>query len=108
MIIFKRHGAQVLFTLMAAAAALGLSGCSALQIQGTGVGGGSSLPVSGMQGTVYGGQQPINGATIQLYAAGMTGYGSAALPLLPTSGVGVVTSDGNGYFTLPAYVCPSN
>jgi len=93
---------------MAAAAALGLSGCSALQIQGTGVGGGSSLPVSGMQGTVYGGQQPINGATIQLYAAGMTGYGSAALPLLPTSGVGVVTSDGNGYFTLPAYVCPSN
>ena len=45
----------------------------------------------------HGGQQPLLGAVVQLYAAGTGGYGTAATPLLPTSGANVVTtSDGSG------------
>ena len=43
-------------------------------------------------GSVYGGQQPVTGATIQLWAVGTTGFGSAATPLIGTT---VTTSDGS-------------
>jgi polygalacturonase len=46
-----------------------------------------------MSGTVRGGQQPVTGSTIQLYAVGTTGDGSAATPLI---GATVTTSDGSG------------
>lgn len=49
--------------------------------------------VSGISGEVRGGQQPVAGATIQLYAVGYSGDGSAAVPLLSTT---VTTSDGSG------------
>jgi hypothetical protein len=53
---------------------------------------------------VHGGQQAVSGSTIQLYAAGATGYGSAATPLLTKT----VTSDGAGNFTITGdYSCPS-
>jgi len=42
----------------------------------------STSPVSGLSGTVHGGQQPITGATIQLYATGALGDGSSSTPLL--------------------------
>jgi hypothetical protein len=48
------------------------------------------------QGTVFGGQQPVSGATIQLYTVGTAGDASAAQPLLTTS----VTTDTNGFFTI--------
>jgi outer membrane biosynthesis protein TonB len=55
-------------------------------------------------GTVNGGQQPVSGSRIQLYAAGTTGPGSAAQPLLGNP----VLSDKNGNFSIPAsYRCPS-
>lgn len=76
-----------------------------------------------VSGVVHGGQQPVTGATIQLYAVGTTGDGSPATPLLTTT---VTTSDGssstnananagNAFNTLPAgsftvtglYTCPS-
>ncbi len=76
-----------------------------------------------IQGTVHGGQQPITGATIQLYAVGTTGYGSTATPLISAT---LTTSDGssllnsnanagNANNTLPAgnftitgdYTCPA-
>jgi len=77
----------------------------------------------GVSGAVHGGQQPVTGSTIQLYAVGYSGDGSAAIPLLSTK---VTTSDGsgnttnsnanagNGYNSLPAgsftltgaYTCP--
>jgi polygalacturonase len=76
-----------------------------------------------MSGKVYGGQQPVTGGLIQLYAVGTTGDGSAATPLIGTT---VTTSDGSGASnsnanagnannTLPAgsftitgdYTCPS-
>jgi len=91
-----------------ALATLVLAGCSGLQMHETGVGPGSPTVVTLMQGIVHGGQQAVTGATIQLYSVGTTGYGSAATPLLPTSGASVVTSDASGSFTLPSYTCSSN
>jgi hypothetical protein len=59
---------------------------------------------AGKQGLVHGGQQPVTNATIQLYAVGTTGDGSAATPLLSPP----VVTDGNGGFNLHgAYTCPS-
>ena len=62
-----------------------------------------------LQGIVHGGQQPVSGATIQLYAAGTPatggGYGLGAVPLI-TGTLPVTDSDGNfnitGDYTLPA------
>ena len=60
--------------------------------------------VTGMRGKVHGGQQPITGSTIQLYAAGTTGDGSAATPLLTTP----VATDSSGDFTITNdYTCPT-
>jgi hypothetical protein len=56
-----------------------------------------------VHGAAYGGQQPVSDATIQLYAVGTAGDGSAATPLLTQA----VTSDANGEFTLSGYVCPT-
>jgi Chitobiase/beta-hexosaminidase C-terminal domain len=57
-----------------------------------------------LHGTVHGGQQPVNGSLLQLYAAGTGGSGSAAHPLLRTP----VQSDSHGNFSIPAsYLCPS-
>jgi sugar lactone lactonase YvrE len=98
--LFLRTGA---FALSLAGAAL-LAGCSA----GMNVAGPRTsspiVPSSGhMQGKVYGGQQPISGATIQLYAVGTTGIGSAATPLLSPP----ATTDSNGSFDITGqYQCP--
>ena len=54
--------------------------------------------------SVHGGQQPVIGATLQLYAVGTTGDGSPASALLTQT----VTSDANGNFEITgAYTCPS-
>ena len=59
--------------------------------------------VLGLQGVVHGGQQPVAGAKVQLYAPGATGYGSAGTLITST------TTDANGNFTLPQpYTCPTN
>jgi len=58
--------------------------------------------ISGLQGTVHGGQQPVGGAVVRLMAPGLTGYGSAPTVLASTTS-GVV----GGGFTLPAYTCPT-
>ena len=50
------------------------------------------------------GKQAIVGATVQLYAAGTTGNGSAGTPLLTSA----LTTDAKGAFTVPAsYSCPA-
>ncbi len=60
--------------------------------------------VTGLHGTIRGGGQGIAGAAIQVYAAGETGSGSAAQPLLATA----VTSDSTGGFVVDgALTCPS-
>ncbi len=86
---------------------LGLAGCAALAGCGNGL---LAVSATGMErlsvrGRVHGGQQPIAGANIALYAAGATGYGVGAQPLLPG---GSVISGADGSFEIAdSYVCPS-
>jgi hypothetical protein len=55
-----------------------------------------------LNGTVQAGTQPVVGASVFLYAAGMSGYASAS------SQIAAATTDKNGKFTVPAgYTCPS-
>jgi sugar lactone lactonase YvrE len=56
-------------------------------------------------GQVHGGQQPVSGATIQLYAVGITGLKSASTPLIAAT----VISDQNGNFSITGdWDCTSN
>jgi streptogramin lyase len=72
----------------------------------------SSSPVSGsiagasLEGRVRGGQQPITGASVYLYAVTTTGYGLASTSLLKSPGY--VTTDSNGDFSITGdYTCPT-
>ena len=95
----------------------GLTGCG----MGTAAPGDSTVSLH-MQGTVHGGQQPVSGSTLQLWAAGNGGNGTAATELLPlgyynpggvtcTQGTancnyGFPVSDSNGNFTITGeYSC---
>ena len=54
-----------------------------------------------VQGHVHGGQQPVSGATIQLYTAGTTGYGTGSTALGSSS-----VTDANGAFNITSnYTC---
>ena len=78
--------------------ALALTGCGVRQ----NLGGAGQPDTVGVTGRVHGGQQPVSGAMVQLYAVGTTGDGSAAIPLLTS----VVTTDTNGGFGLTGlYSC---
>lgn len=80
-----------------------LSGCGANN-NVAGSAAGQTIPNT-KQGKVHGGQQPVAGSTLQLYAVGTTRDGSAATPLLTQP----VTSDANGNFTISGdYTCPSS
>jgi len=73
---------------------------------GGGAGGGGSTG-SGIpfQGTVNHGAQAISGSSVQLYAAGAGGNGSAATALLSSA----VATDANGKFSIPTnYTCPAS
>jgi streptogramin lyase len=71
-----------------------LGGCSAGSTALTGGSGGSgSKGVVVAQGRVVGGQQPVSGATVQLYSVGTTGTGSASHALISST---ITTSDGSG------------
>jgi len=77
-----------------------LSGCGSAFHTGSS----TAVPEGLPQGRVYGGSQPIGGATVQLYAAGTTGDGSAATPLLSPA----ITTAADGSFDLTgAYTCPT-
>lgn len=63
-----------------------------------------SAPAS-IRGITHGGQQPVAGAAIQLYAANTTGDGLPATPLLSTA----VYTDSLGNFNITGlYHCPSS
>lgn len=88
-------------------AVLGTTGCN--MNQGSTEPSPSTPTAHLIQGSVYGGQQPIVGATIQLYAAGTPdsggGYGEGATALLTKS----VTTSSNGSFTITGdYNLPSS
>jgi len=56
-------------------------------------------------GQLHGGQQPVSGSTIQLYAANSTTNAGAATALLTKT----VTTDANGFFSITGdYTCPAS
>jgi streptogramin lyase len=58
-----------------------------------------------LTGHLRGGQQPVSGAKIQLYAAGTSGVGTGATDLLAPN---LVTTDASGFFNITGdYICPS-
>ncbi len=61
--------------------------------------------VKGASGSIHGGQQPISGATVQLYAVGTAGDGSAATTLLTSP---VLTNAGGAFTITGLYTCPSS
>src|SRR5262249_32171468 len=64
----------------------------------------ASNPGVGFSGTVKAGTQPVVGATVQVYAAGTQGNGSAGSSLLTDP----LITDGAGAFSVPAgYACPT-
>ena len=64
----------------------------------------ASNPGVGFSGRAMAGTQPVVGATIQLYAAGTSGNGSAGTVLLTNT----LITDGAGAFTVPSgYACPA-
>jgi hypothetical protein len=61
--------------------------------------------VAALSGTVFSGALPIASATVELYAAGTTGYGtgSSALTTVPAT----ITTDSGGNFSIQ-YSCPAS
>jgi streptogramin lyase len=93
----RRRVTSVLIGILVAATLSGCNLSSPLQS--------SSQPGVKIQGKVRGGQQPVSGASIQLYAAGSTGPGTGAIGLLTS---GSVSTDASGSFNITGdYVCPT-
>lgn len=107
-----------------ARALLGILSFSAFAAVLTGCGAGSpatntavvSTPVGPLGGRVFGGQQPVTGAHVYLFAAGTTGYGAASTSLLNSTLTGhsdtvgaYVLTDSTGSFSLTGdYTCVAN
>lgn len=98
----KRSSKQRFSTVGLATVTLGLLGMS-LSLTGCGLSGGSASTAAGgvtgasthgILGNVHGGQQPVTGATIQLYTVGTAGPDSAATALITS--ITATTSDGSG------------
>ena len=103
--------------------ALLLSGCIGMPVETTSST--SPAPGAAFSGKVHGGQNPISGAHVYLYAANNTGYGGFGIPAsssnasisLLTSATGnpadgsgnyYVTTDSGGVFSITGdYACPS-
>jgi streptogramin lyase len=81
-----------------------LSGCAFTSAATDATPGAAGTSVQ-LSGKTFGGQQPVSGSVVNMYAVGSTGYGSASTSIL-NSGVSV-TSDANGNFTLTnKFTCP--
>jgi hypothetical protein len=65
----------------------------------------SLCPAHSICGSVKSGNLPIDGATVQLYAAGKTGYGAGATALSTTPST--ITTNAAGGFSLNSPTCPS-
>ena len=97
-----------LLARLAAAAAISIAGCAAISLTGCGADPraltDSAVQGHAFSGNVRGGDQPVAFSTIQFFAAGSGGYGSAATSLLTVP----VMTDANGNFSITGdYTCPS-
>ncbi len=105
---------------LAALCSAALIGCGGIVTTGGGGGGGctrsvgsstpascpSRTPVAGVSfsGKVMAGAKPVVGASVQLFAAGNSGNGSASTPLLTTA---LVTAADGSFSVAAGYTCPS-
>lgn len=90
--------------IVLAAATAALTGCAAFT--------GTALPLASANltlpaGTVHGGQQPISGAKVYLYAMSSTGYKAASTNLLPSDGFVTTGTDGSFSFAAQGITCPA-
>jgi len=86
--------------------ALVLSGCTAAPPMTSTTTQPNQVQGAALHGRVHGGNQPIVGASVYLYAANTTGYGNASVSVLASPGY--VTTDGSGNFSITSdYTCPS-
>jgi len=115
---------RTLSALVLSSVALVLSACAGMPVPTTSAT--DSVPGTVLHGTVHGGQNPIVGAHVYLFAINDTGYGgpgiapstsnqsvsllhSAANTTQDGSGNYYVTTDQNGAFAITGdYTCPSN
>jgi hypothetical protein len=99
----RTHSLRSLSMIAPLAVAIGLSGCSAnygdIATSGIALPATTAQPI---QGIVHGGQQPVYGSVVQLWAVGATGYGSAAAAIGSSAKTGT-----NGGFNLGTPTCPS-
>jgi glucuronoarabinoxylan endo-1,4-beta-xylanase len=91
---------NLILSLLATISILGCGGVSSSPVATTA----STLPGSSLVGRVKGGQQPIWGATIQLYQVGTAGDGSSAAPL----GSSTTTNPSGGFTITGDYTCPGS
>jgi sugar lactone lactonase YvrE len=93
---------------------IALSGCSTEEFVSTSTQSTSTTPGSpavqgALHGTVHGGQSPVSGATIQLWAFGSGAYGGTSGALISGSALttpGVAMTDANGNFNITGqYSC---
>lgn len=91
------------YALASAFASMLVCGCALDSASPDRAGSGGAAQVQ-ISGAVHGGQQPISGATMQLYAVGTTGIASASAPLISST----VTTNAAGQFSLTGtYYCAS-
>src|SRR5579863_868520 len=89
--------------MLLASCVLLISGCSGVPGTSPTHTAGSSVPGTALNGIVHGGQQPIVGAHVYLYAANTTGPGGASMSLLQSGNGTVKDGSGNYYYpTQPA------
>jgi hypothetical protein len=89
------------FFLLLSSSAVLLDGCGAGYRTAPALNPANSVALSGV---LHGGQQPVTGASIQLYAVGTTGDGSGATALLTNA----VQTDQYGNFSITSdYTCPT-
>jgi streptogramin lyase len=98
--MIHRSSLQAAVFAVATSATLGLAGCGMGVATPSTSNAPATVPAAAARGIVMGGQQPVAGVTLQLYQAGTTGYGLAAVPLGPS-----VQTNAGGNFNLPSYSC---
>ncbi len=107
---------RISWTVVLASCVLLISGCSGVPGTSPTQTASGSVPGAPLTGIVHGGNTPIVGAHVYLYAANTTGYGSPSNSLLQN--IGGTVADGSGNFYYPTqtggtftitgdFVCPS-
>ncbi len=103
---------RLITLLLAAVATASLTGCGVTPSQQAA----PTPALHSLRGVAHGGQQPVAGAHIHLFAANTAGYGAVSVPLLNTSSPKVatdalgpyITSGADGSFSLSnIYTCSS-